>query len=203
MRIVVFGATGKTGRLVLSKGVERKHEMVAFARTPASLDGLRDRVTVVEGDGTDAGAVGRAVVGADAVIVSVTSRGSSEPVVAQITGNVVDAAVACGVDRLVIVGAYGMVASRPVVIASVVRTIFAKTFADQAEAEELLLASTLDWTVVRPTRLTDGAPSSTFRSSIDPIMRGPFSVSRSDVAAVLLDVVESHDHRGAYINVSG
>ncbi|MFW6317495.1 MAG: NAD(P)-dependent oxidoreductase [Halorubrum sp.] len=75
MRILVLGATGRTGRPLVEQALERGHEVVAFARDPASLPTtIRDdeRVTVVAGDATDGDAVDRAVAGdgrsVDAVI---------------------------------------------------------------------------------------------------------------------------------------
>lgn len=206
MKLTVFGATGTTGKLILDQGLHRGHHLTAFARDPATLGPYRDRVDVVTGDGTDPAAVTRAIAGRDAVIVAVSSKGSPTPIVATITKTIIDAMTAARVDRLVVVGSYGMVAHRPLLVAPMLRTILAKAFRDQARAEEHLAASNLHATVVRPTRLTNNPPSTRLQISTDPLTTGPFSVSRTDLASVLLDTVETDDTDSPdldYLNITG
>uniref|UniRef100_UPI00066C34C0 NAD(P)-dependent oxidoreductase n=1 Tax=Nonomuraea sp. SBT364 TaxID=1580530 RepID=UPI00066C34C0 len=74
MKIMVIGSTGRTGRHVLTQGVERGHEITAFARRPELLAGradLADLADVHRGDAHDPEAVRRAVQGQDAVIAAV------------------------------------------------------------------------------------------------------------------------------------
>ena len=69
MRLAVFGATGRTGKLLVEQALNAEHDVTAFVR-PRSLGKLikHERLTVVQGDATDAAAVERAVNGADAVV---------------------------------------------------------------------------------------------------------------------------------------
>jgi len=50
MRIAVFGATGRTGRPLVRQALDRRHDVVAFARSPSKLNAENAGVTVVEGD---------------------------------------------------------------------------------------------------------------------------------------------------------
>ena len=68
MRITLFGATGRTGRLVLAECRRRGHEVTAFVRNAAALPPA-PRVTVRAGDARDAVAVQAALADADAVLV--------------------------------------------------------------------------------------------------------------------------------------
>ena len=66
MKVVVFGASGRTGRLIVEGALARGHDMTAFVRAPEKLGALRDRVRLVTGDVLDGGAVSDAVDGQEA-----------------------------------------------------------------------------------------------------------------------------------------
>ena len=70
MNVVVFGATGRTGRLLVEGALARGHVVTALVRAPEKLGDLRDRVRVVRGDVLDGGAVSDAVDGQDAALVA-------------------------------------------------------------------------------------------------------------------------------------
>jgi putative NADH-flavin reductase len=68
----------------------------------------------------------------------------------------------------------------------VIRRIFRDQYADLARMEDALRDSDLEWTVVRPPRLTDGPATGRYRTAYDRNVRGGSSVSRADVANVML-----------------
>ena len=68
MRIAVFGGTGVTGRLLIAQALDEGDSVTAYARHPEKLAIVNDRLTVVEGELSDAAAIERAVEGADGVI---------------------------------------------------------------------------------------------------------------------------------------
>jgi putative NADH-flavin reductase len=74
MRLLVFGATGGTGRALLDQGLALGHQMTAFVRNPAVLE-ARPGLTIVQGDVTDAAAVSRAVAGHEAILSALGPRG--------------------------------------------------------------------------------------------------------------------------------
>lgn len=78
MRITVFGATGKTGKLLVRQALEQGHDIVALARNAAKMDIQSPRLQVVQGDIQNAHAVAQAIAGSDAVI-SVLGPTSNAP----------------------------------------------------------------------------------------------------------------------------
>lgn len=69
MRITVFGATGRVGRMVVTRALADGHNVTAFARDPAPLGDLEHpHLAVVESPLADERAVFSAIEGADAVI---------------------------------------------------------------------------------------------------------------------------------------
>jgi len=201
MRIAVFGSTGGNGRLVLADGIRRGHEVTAFARDASALAGVAGLAGVVEGDGRDRAAVEKAIAGQAAVIVTVSGRGEAG-VIAGIAGTITAAMASLGVPRLVATSAYGMVATRPYVVAGVVRRIFAKEFADQAAADRIITASELDWTILRGTRLTGKPANGPARRSTELFAKGPYSLARSAFAAALVDLAQDRTAVHQIVNIT-
>jgi putative NADH-flavin reductase len=202
MRIAVFGSTGGNGRLILREAVARGHAVTAFARRPDALADCTGLAAVVQGDARDPGAVARAVAGQDAVISTVSSPGTRDGVT-QMLRTVIAAMDEQGVQRLVSVSAYGIVAQKPRVAAPLVRFLLRRMFADQRAADGLIVASELDWTILRATRLTGRPAPGAARVQTAPLEHGPWSLSRSAFATVLVDHVEQARHVREIANVSG
>jgi len=70
--------------------------------------------------------------------------------------------------------------------AHIAKTAFRATYVDLAVMEDLLRGSELDWTIVRPPKLTDKALTGTYRTALGRNVRGGFSISRADVAHSML-----------------
>lgn len=104
MKLIIFGATGRTGIHLVEQALAAGHDVVAFIRNPAKLDLRHDRLRVAQGELTDAVAVEDVVRGADAVLATLTPQivgGSKDMPVAVGTRNIVAAMRTHGVRRLV------------------------------------------------------------------------------------------------------
>jgi putative NADH-flavin reductase len=203
MKITVFGSTGGTGRVLLEEGVRRGHQITAFARQASALDGTAGLAEIVQGDARDPDPVARAIDGRDAVIVTVAGRGQQD-VATAIARTVTAAMLDTNVRRLITTSAYGMVATRPYVMASLVRLLFGKAFADQRAADEVIAASGLDWTILRATRLVaSAAPDTSPRLSTEHFAKGPWSLSRAAYASELLDLAQAGTYVRDTVNTTG
>jgi putative NADH-flavin reductase len=202
MKLAVFGSTGGTGRLILTEALRRGHEVTAFARNAGALAGITGLAGIVEGDGREGDAAAAAVAGQDAVIMTVSGRG--EPDVATDIARAVTAAMAAaGVARLVATSSYAMVATRPHVLAPLVRKVFGKALADQRSADEVIRAAGLDWTILRASRLSAAPATRPPRVSTGLFTRGPYRVPRAAYAKVLVDYAEAPVHVRETVNVTG
>jgi len=178
--------------------------MTAFARRAEGIDRIAGLSALVVGDGRSSRDVLAAVAGRDAVISAVGSPGRGRgSQVWEVTSTIIDAMRESGVRRLVTVSADGVVATHPRVIASVVRWVFRELYADLVIMEQAVGSSGLDWTIVRPTRLTNGPAAGRVRRVRGEVTHGPYRVSRADLAAVLIDVATSDDDIGHAIEVTG
>ena len=190
MRLLVFGATGGTGRALLSQGQEQGHEMTAFVRNPAALE-ARPGLTIVEGDVTDAAAVSRAVAGHEAILSVLGPRGGQYGVLPGGVQNIVVAMSQAGVRRLIHVSSFGVGDSRAQmgwVARQIVVPLFLRKALDEKEIEEgIIRASGLDWIIARPGGLEDGPRTGVYRCITDPREKvGQPRIARADVADFML-----------------
>ncbi|MFZ0387341.1 MAG: NAD(P)-binding oxidoreductase [Solirubrobacteraceae bacterium] len=203
MKLTVFGSTGRTGRCVLTEGLVRGHDVVAFTRRPQALTDVPTLAGVIHGDGRDREAVTAAVSGADAVVAILAARSRGGPhQVAEVAHVITDAMADVGVRRLIITSAYPVVAAKPRLPMALLRFVFAGNYADARAMEQHVSASELDWTIVRLNRLTNRAPSDSVRLTPDLLDR-PSAVSRADVAASLVTLAEDGAYARTAVNLAG
>ncbi len=159
MKVIVFGATGKTGRHVVTSALESGHQITAFGRSVDRLDISDDALKTYKGDVFDRESVSRAVAGHDAAIVCLGSTGlRDKTTLAAGTRTVVDAMVEHRADRLVVLSAAGVDDSWKQIPWSsrlLFRTMLRNVFADHHAQEAIVKQSPLDWTIVRAAVLKD------------------------------------------------
>jgi uncharacterized protein YbjT (DUF2867 family) len=164
MRLLVIGATGAIGSAVVRAALEDGHEVTAFVRSLDRLGDLRSRVRVVEGDLNDPASVAAAVPGHDAVISAVGSSPDRAQLDVPANGMraVVDAMRAAGVRRLVGLagGAVNVPGERKPLggrITTAIVSLLARNVVEAKQREfDVVQASDLDWTMVRPPNVVPG-----------------------------------------------
>lgn len=194
MKLVIFGATGGTGAHVVQKACAAGHDVTAVVRNPAAIEGDWPNATVLRADLMDPAAIGPAVAGRDAVISAVGSREGRAPttVCADSASAIITAMRAHGTRRLVVVSNSGMhvdEADGPVTrfaVKPILDRVLRHAFADMRRMEDLVRASGLDWTIVRPPMLTNGPRTDQYRTATNQNVRGGNRVSRADLADLLL-----------------
>jgi putative NADH-flavin reductase len=195
MRIVVFGASGRTGVPLVRQGLARGHDVVAFVRSRERLPVDDESLTVVEGDVYTGEGVADAVAGADAVVsvLGQTDDGPSD-LLTEAGDNVVAAMRDAGVTRLVTLVGAGVreegerVPLSGKVMGTLLRVLAGDVLEDATEHVARVSATDLDWTVVRAPRLTEGEGTGDYRAG--DVDLGFDSVARADVARFILDCVE-------------
>ena len=159
MKLIIFGATGKTGQHIWRQALDQGHDVTAFARSIDKIDSGDSSVRVVQGDITDAGSVASAVAGHDAGIVALGSNGLRDKATLTTgTRNVVDGMTRHHVGRLVVVSAAGVGESWGQITwfpRLMFRTLLRNIYADHEAQEAVVRASALDWTIVRAAILKD------------------------------------------------
>ena len=224
MKLTIFAATGGIGRHVLEQAVAKGHEVTAVVRDSKKLsEQARQKVRIVTADlaAPDLGALKSAVAGADAVLSGLGPRKLSEAgITSRGTRAIVEAMKATGARRIVVVSAapIGTVPSpgRPNpprhdpgegffmrhLLSPMIKTVLRKHYADLALTEDILRESGLLWTVMRPPRLTDKPLSGKYRSAYGQNLRGGLTISRADVADMMLRVLEQPESINQAIGIA-
>lgn len=193
MRVAVVGGSGRTGAHVVRLLGEAGHELVLLARDPARLRTLPAGASVLTGAVTDPTAVARLVDGADAVVSALGPSSNKEATLQQAAARVlVEAMRAAGVRRFVGISGAGVdmpgdAKTLPNRAVSALMQRFAGPAVGDKMAEARLWAdSGLDWTLVRPPRLTDGPATGRVEHHAHRSPRKS-SISRADLAAFVVE----------------
>jgi len=210
MKVLIFGATGPTGRNLVTYALEKGHDVTAFARNPAGLkmheeEGFR----IFTGDVLQPKTVDRAMVDQQAVLCAIGPRartGTGETpsnVVSVGTRHILEAMERVGTKRLVSLSSVGVGDSRGKRQAGplfgffqeliLVPLFLKREFADKELQEELVRESATEWVIVRPTSLVDRPARGQFRVSVTG-ETVPGRIARADVAAFMVDQLTSNQY---------
>lgn len=192
MKFLVIGATGRTGVPFVKKALDQGHQVTALVRrADATVD---PRAQIVSGDVTDAAVIAAAAQGHDAVISALGAKSVRETptLITDMVRAVIASAKTSGVDRFVIVSAFGVgdsLAKASFLAGLIFRTALRKKYADKAASEVLLTASDLNWTLAYPGALTNRAGTRYVATPLADVAGLPVlpTTSRSNVADFLLD----------------
>ena len=195
MNLLIFGATGGTGRHLVKQALAEGHTVTAFARNPAALEIRHSNLLAAQGDVTDYASVERALAGHEAVLSALGSPTlKRNTVLSDGTRHIIKAMGQAGVRRLVFESSIGVGDSKDhvgllfkwVFLPLVLRHVFA----DKEVQERYIKESSLEWVIVRPARLTNGARRGRYRRGAEINERAVGrSISRADVAAFMLEQV--------------
>jgi uncharacterized protein YbjT (DUF2867 family) len=220
MKITIVAATGGIGRQLLEQAVAAHHDVTAVVRNSRKLS-RQTRTVTADLSHPDPAALESAVSGADAVLSGLGPPSNAEAgVAARGTRAIVQAMQATGTRRIVVVSAapIGTVPSpgRPNppkhdpgdgffmrhLGAPLTKAALRKTYADLAEMEDTLRGSGLDWTIIRPPRLTGKPPTGAYRTAIGHNLPRGLFISRADVARLMLATLHQPGTIGQVIGIA-
>jgi putative NADH-flavin reductase len=190
VKVLIIGATGATGQILMREALAQGHEVTALVRDPSAATTEDHRPKVLQGNALDASSVESAVAGQDAVLSALGTR-SARPTTlfSESTQNVIGAMDKHGVRRLVCITGIGVGDSKGHVgflYDRIIRPFVVKNvYEDKERQEEAIKQSDLDWVIVRPARLTD-EPA---KGEYNVYLGGSYTaktISRTDVAAFML-----------------
>ncbi|SCG49069.1 NAD(P)-dependent oxidoreductase [Micromonospora inositola] len=221
MKLTIVGATGGVGRHLVDQAVAAGDDATAMVRDPGKLAGAPVRVVAADLATADPTTLRAAVEGADAVLSGLGPRSAADAGIAtRGTRAVIEAMTTGGVRRIVVVSAapVGTVPSpgRPhpprrdpgdgplmrYLLGPAIRRVLRRHYADLALMEEVLRDSGLDWTVVRPPRLTDRPLTGTYRTAYGCNVRGGLTVSRADVAHAMRHLLDRPESVGQTVGIA-
>ena len=196
MRLFVIGANGHTGTQILDLALTRSHQVTAFVRSPEKIRRRHPALTIVRGDPHDTDQLARSLPGHNAVLSTLGVRPPAafrpHTLVQECAAATVAAAVRAETKRLLLVSAAVLFPLRGLKYAFF-RRLLRHIARDLQAAETIVRSTSLDWTIVRPPRLTNGS-AETYRAALNSLPPGASSMSFRSVAAFMLDAVERDSH---------
>jgi putative NADH-flavin reductase len=197
MKLLVFGASGAMGRLLVAAALAKGHAVTGFVRNPKKLAIAHRSLTIVAGDVAEKGSVEHIVAGHGAVIscLGVGVPLQSDPAVIAGIGHIVTAMQESGPARLIYLSFLGVADTRaqlgPLLGGLIAPLVLRHEVADHEAKEALVARSNLDWTIVRPPKFSNGKAKGDYRHGKGLRTASLFpTVPRADVAAFMLSQLE-------------
>jgi putative NADH-flavin reductase len=210
MKLTIFGATGATGTCLVEQAIAGGHDVTAVVRDPARLTVPgHQRLAVVTANVMDPASISPAMAGRDAVLTALGPHGTGSTTISQESvRSIIQAMQKTGTRRLITVSGsivtdegespYMRYLLKPVVRGTFLRHVCA----DMRNAEAAIRDSSLDWTIMRPPGLTSKAAKGTYRTAIDSNLSHGFNVSRADLAACMLTLLDDPAAMNRHIGIA-
>lgn len=199
MKIIVFGPTGGTGMQVVAQALAAGHAVTAVARRPEAVTTKHPNLHVVKGDVLEPATLTDALKGAEVVLSALGSHSGRQPTDVYSRGmkNIREAMKAAGVRRVVALSAVPV--SRPeeksfldrYIVHPLLGLFFKGSYDDLRRMEaDLRTTKDVNWTVVRPPRLSNKPAKHHYRMAVESQLKGAEDISRADLATAMLKVME-------------
>lgn len=205
MKVLVIGAAGKTGRLVVERAVAAGHQVTAFVRR--SDEYKHSDVRVVDGDATDRARMDEAVLGQDAVLDTIGGETpyKATTLEASVAGTIIGSMKQNGVRRLVVTSMIGEGDSRantPIYDRLLLATFLRGADKDKAAMESAVGSSGLDWVILRPAILSDDTAKGNVRVFDAVTGDKAHKITRSDLASFMVAQISSDEYLNQAVTIS-
>ncbi len=210
MKLTIFGATGGTGSCLVEQALAAGHDVTAVVRDPARVAAAgHPRLHVVTADIMDPDAITAPLWGAYAVLTAAGPRGTGPTTVIEDSVRSIIAAMQKSGARRLLALSGSIVADEgeSPLLRYVLKPVARRTFlrhvcTDMRAGESEVEASDLDWTIIRPPRLTSKPATGTYRTAIDRNLRSGLTVTRADLAAYMLSIISDPATIGNHVAIA-
>jgi len=196
LKLTIFGASGNTGHELVKQALEKGHLVTAFVRDPSRLSIKHAQLKIFAGDVIDPESVAKAVHGQDVVICALGAGSDLKKTTVRTTGttNIVQAMKQHGGQRLLVISAMGTGESwdtLSLVSKFLYATLLKNSREDHEAQESVVKESGLDWTIIRPSGLTNDPQTGVYDVG-ENIPAKTSRISRADVADLILKELEQN-----------
>ncbi len=198
-KILIFGATGGTGKELVKQALEKGHQVTAFLRTPKKLEIQNSKLQVLKGDVLNNQEVSNAVRNHGVVFCTLGMPASDKSTLrTNGTANIVKAMKENGVKRFICQTSLGFGDSKEVLPwymkYLIVPFVLKNAFKDHELQEAVIEESNLDYTIVRPGNMTNGKRTGNYKHGFEPTEKIKLKVSRADVAHFMLNQIDNEEY---------
>ena len=205
MKLAIFGASGKTGAELVKQALEKDHTVTALVRDPSRLSIEHDQLDLVTGDVLDTENVSHAVQRQDAVVCVLGSNDLKKTTIrATGTANIIQAMKQHGIQRFIVVSAMGTGDSWDTLSSTgkfLYATVLKSSREDHEAQETAVKESGLDWTIIRPSGLTDEPKTGKYEVG-ENIPAKTSRIARADVADLILKELEQNAFIGKAVTIT-
>jgi putative NADH-flavin reductase len=197
MNLLVLGATGGIGQEIVRQALDRNHKVTALVRKAEPLQPFGNRIQLIQGDPLSCAELASVMEHQDAVLSGFGPRvpiaKADSTLLHRFGVALSDAMKKVGLRRAVIVSTAFLFRDSIVPPTNLVgRLFFPDMVADASEMESFFQKSGLEWTLVRPPRLTNRPRRGRYRVREGHLPSFGFTISRADVAAFMIKTAEKH-----------
>lgn len=215
MKILLLGATGRTGKLVLNNALEKGHQVHCLSRNAGRIT-RQNGLTIFEGSPDNETDLTKAIAGCDAVIsVLNISRKTDFPwsalrtpetFLSDVMTLLVPVAERQNLKRISICSAWGVAETKNDIPAwfrwFIDNSNIGVAYRDHERQEKILSESKLNWTIVRPVGLSNSRKKEKIRETLDNNPKPNMLISRQSVAEYLVESLEKDYLIGKKVVVS-
>jgi putative NADH-flavin reductase len=209
MKVLLLGSTGRTGKLILQQLLQRGFIVHVVVRDRNKVKPIAQSLTIFQGSTLDAGVLSTAMVGCEAIISALNiSRNSDFPWSALRTPvnflsatmkNIIPLAANHQIKRVIIISAWGISETRKDIPAwfrwIIDNSNISVAYKDHELQEQMLAATALYWTSIRPVGLTNFG-FKPVKVSFNNTPKPSLLISRKSVASFAVDVLEQAEFIG-------
>jgi len=207
MKVVLFGARGKSGSRLMQELIARGHSVTAAVRDPKKFSAPKS-VEVKQDDLSEPRHTASVLRGADAAISAYAPPHDDTDALVGVTQRQVAAVRDAGVERLLVVGGAGGLEVAPgvsLIASGHLPAPWLPIATSHVKALDVLRGSDVDWTYVAPAAYFEpGTRTGKFRTGTDQLITaasGESRISMEDYAIALVDELEQGKHRRARMSV--
>lgn len=205
MNVVVYGATGNSGREIVKELLARGHKVTGVARNVDSLK-AQPGVTAKVDDLSNVDSIVAIIKGADVVVTAYQPPADNTDALVDVTKREIEAVKKAGGPRLLVVGGAGLLEVAPSVTlikSGYLPAEYMPIAISHEKALEVLRKSDINWTYLSPAAyFVPGERTGKFRLGTKELVadaKGESKISFSDYAIALVDEIEKPKHeRGSF-----
>lgn len=204
MNIIIFGASGKTGKIVVENALQQKYNVTAFVRDSSKLSISDENLTIIEGDAANQEAVAKAIEGQNIVISCLGANNGlgKTTVLHEMTINIVAGMKAHHVQQIIYVASAGIDKEIPGLSGKLMMKMLGNVLKDHRNAVQIIKENIPHYTIVRPLGLNDQPFTGSYRETATGIPEKGRRISRADVADFIIRAITDSAYKNQSISIA-
>lgn len=208
MKIIVFGANGRSGLQITARALEEGYEVTAFVRNPVKFPLSHPLLHVVQGDVNDLSAIEKAIPGHEVLVSALGVSDYLSPAVSLMSEAMkkfLPVAESAGVKKVFAIGGMGVLQATE---SSLLMDSpdFPAQYRNVSEGHkkvwQVLAAGRIDWTFVCCPNIIDGPETGKFKVKKDYFPNTSFEINTGDIAGFILGEIEACEYPSCRLGIS-